>query len=197
MDTLDKLITCISKLPGIGRKSAERIAMKLLRDPSGLMSNLAEVMTEAGQKLRCCSLCGSITSVEDDPCRLCTSPGRDSSLLCVVEDSSDINAIEKSGGFHGRYHALMGKISPMKGDGPGDLRIKALLKRVKDEKVEEVILALGTDMEGDSTAAFISDLLKDRNVKVTRLAFGLPAGSGIMYSDPVTLSKAITGRQNA
>lgn len=194
LQSLDKLTACLSKLPGVGRRSAERMAMKLVRDHDGLLKNLLAALEEAGKNVCCCSRCGSVTSVDEEPCRLCTSQSRDGSVLCVVEEPSDIVMIEKSGGFHGRYHALMGKVSPMKGDGPDNLRIKSLLERIEKEKFEEIILALSTDVEGDSTASFITDLLKDKKVKITRLAFGLPAGSGIMYSDPVTLERAIMGR---
>lgn len=194
MHSLDKLVACLSKLPGIGRRSADRMAMKLVREQDGLLKELIAALEDAGRHVRCCSRCGSVTSVDEEPCRLCTGHDRDSSVLCVVEEPGDIVMIERSGGFHGRYHALMGKISPMKGDGPDNLRIKSLLERIEKEKVEEIILALSTDVEGDSTAGFIADLLKGRKVKVSRLAFGLPAGSGIMYSDPVTLERAIRGR---
>jgi len=115
-------------------------------------------------------------------------------VICVVEEPDDIASIEASGGYNGKYHALMGRISPMKGDGPEDLRVKSLIKRIDEEKIDEVILALSTDVEGDSTASYIQELLKEKKVQITRLAYGLPAGSGVMYSDPVTLAKAIKGR---
>ena len=144
-----------------------------------------------------CRLCGSVTPLTQNPCRLCSDPGRDGEKLCIVEESDDIALIERSGAFRGRYHALLGRISPMRGEGPSDLRLRTLVERLDQEGFKEVILALSTDVEGDTTASFIHDLLKDRPVKITRLAFGLPAGSGIRYSDPVTLSKAIEGRQKA
>lgn len=194
MESLDNLCACLSKLPGIGRRSAERMAMKLVRNRDGLLKELIAALEDAGKSIRCCSMCGNITSVENELCRLCTDKNRDGKILCVVEDPNDIIMIERSGGFHGRYHALMGKISPLKGDGPDNLRIESLLERVEKEKFEEIVLALNTDVESDATASFVSDLLKDKDVKVTRLAFGLPAGSGIMYSDPVTLARAIKGR---
>jgi recombination protein RecR len=173
------------------------MAMKLVRHPDTLLRDLIAALEDTRRNVRSCSRCGSVTSAAEDPCRFCVAPGRDGSLLCVVEEPSDINAIEASGAFHGRYHALMGRISPMRGAGPDDIRIKALLGRVRDEGIREVILALSTDVEGDSTASFIADLLRAQSVKVSRLAFGLPAGSGIMYSDPVTLAKAMQGRQQA
>jgi recombination protein RecR len=196
-ESLEKLVGALGKLPGVGRRTAERMAMKLVRDPDGVMKDLVTSLQEAMARIKCCSRCGNITTVEQNPCGLCTSASRDGSTLCVVEDPYDITTIERSGGFGGRYHALMGKISPMRGDGPGELRLKSLVERIEKEKFQEVILALSTDVEGDSTASYIADLLKGQKVKVTRLAFGMPAGSGIAYSDPVTLSRALKGRVNA
>lgn len=194
MEALDRLIACLAKLPGVGRRSAERMAMKLVRNPDGMMKDLVSALEEAGRSVRVCSHCGNVTREGEDPCRLCRDPSRDDSLLCVVEDPNDILSIEKSGGYRGRYHALMARLSPMKGEGPADMRIEQLVTRVKEGAFTEVILALSTDVEGDSTAALISEHLKDKGVKVSRLAFGLPAGSGIMYSDPITLARAIRGR---
>lgn len=194
MASLDRLSVALSKLPGIGRRSAERMALRLVLDRKQMMSELIAAMDEAQRELCCCSLCGSITSVDSDPCNLCTSPQRDDDVLCVVETPNDIMMIERSGGFHGRYHALMGKLSPMKGDGISDLRFDVLRDRIAAHKFREVILALSTDVEGDSTAAYISDILKDSDVKISRIASGLPSGSGIMYSDSLTLSRALDGR---
>jgi recombination protein RecR len=184
----------LSRLPGIGRRSGERMAIKLVHDPV-LLRDLTQALREATEELRCCSRCGAITRASEDPCRLCTDHRRDDALLCVVEDPSDIVLIEKSRGFNGRYHALMGRLSPMNGKGPADLRIEPLLRRVAEGKVTEVLLALNTDVESDATAGYLCHLLKDRKVKVTRLATGLPAGSGVMYADPLTLARAIEGRQ--
>jgi recombination protein RecR len=192
---LDRLIRCLCRLPGVGRRSAERMALKLARDPKGLLAETADALREVSEKVCCCARCGVITTVERNPCRLCTDPRRDDALLCVVEDAEDILAIEKSSSFRGRYHSLMGKLSPMRGQGHNELRIDALLKRIDEGPCTEVILALNTDVESDATAGYIGDLLKSRKVKVTRLAFGLPAGSGIMYSDSVTLARALKGRQ--
>jgi len=171
------------------------MALKITRDTNGLAEELISSLREIKEKLCCCSRCGSVTAVNDNPCRLCTDPSRDAKALCVVEDPSDIISIDKSGGYHGRYHALMGKLSPSKGDGPKQLRCESLLERIVNEKIEEIILALSTDVEGDATASYIAELLKGQNVKVTRLASGLPSGSSIMYSDSITLAKAIRGRQ--
>jgi recombination protein RecR len=194
LESFDRLVDCLRKLPGVGRRSAERMATKLVRDPSGLLVDLASTLQTAGKELRSCERCGTITPADKQPCAFCSSSTRDGAVLCVVEGPEDIEPIERSGGFKGRYHSLMGKISPMRGDGPRDLRIKALLDRVAAEGVKEVILALSTDVEGDSTAAYLAELLQARQIKVTRLAFGLPAGSAIMYSDPVTLARAIRNR---
>jgi recombination protein RecR len=193
-DPLDRLISALAKLPAIGRRSAERIALKLVQNNKGLSEELVASLQAAHKSVCCCSKCGSITTKEQNPCRLCTDPRRDDSVLCVVEDPGDIMLIERSGGFRGRYHALLGKISPMKGEGVDDIRATELAKRVKDEGVKEIILALNSDVESDATAGFLHDMLTSKDVKVTRIAFGLPAGSGIAYSDPVTLSRAIEGR---
>lgn len=197
MQVLDNVTACLSRLPGVGRKTAERMAVHLVRDPEGLLADLAVALDDARRTICCCSMCGNVTSVNEDPCRLCTSPRRDPEMLCVVHEPGDILLIEQSGSFNGRYHALMGKLSPMKGQGPRDLRIDALIRRIRKESIREVVLALSTDVEGDATASYLVEVLKDVPVKVTRLAFGLPAGSGVMYSDPVTLSRAFTGRREA
>jgi len=195
MEAFDKLVGALARLPGVGRRSAERMATKLVRDPGGILANLAASLDQARNELCCCSKCGSITTVDEQPCRLCTSPRRDTHVVCVVEDPNDIVLIERSGGFRGRYHALMGKLSPIKGEGARNLRLSALLQRIDSEGFTEVILATSTDVEGDATANLVADLLKNKNVRLSRLAFGLPASSGISYSDPVTLQRAINGRQ--
>ena len=194
MDPLERLIKSLARLPGIGRRSAERMALKLVQDRRGLLPELCAALKQAGDEICCCSLCGGITAVDSDPCGLCTSPRRDASILCVVESPEDVRMIERTGGFNGRYHALMGRLSPMKGSGADDLRVKSLVERIRREGFKEVLLALSTDVEGESTAAFIAELLRDCGVKLTRIAFGLPAGSAIMYSDSSTLFKAIAHR---
>lgn len=195
LPVLERLAACLSRLPGVGRKSAERIAISLARDPDGLARDLCGALQDVQARLRGCPKCGCLTPVDVVPCRLCTSPGREARLLCVVEEPGDVTMIERSGGFRGRYHVLMGKLSPPRGDAPRDLRIDTLLKRIREEGFEEVVLALSTDVEGDATTSYLSDLLKNRKVRVTRLAYGLPAGSGIAYSDAVTLARALAGRQ--
>ncbi len=193
-EPLDRLVRCLARLPGVGRRSAERMALHMVGDRGGLLREMAEALKDAAERVGICSLCGGVTAAGEDPCRLCSSPTRDGSLLCVVEDATDIVVVEKSGAFRGRYHALGGKLSPMQGYGPDDIRLKDLLARVEREGIKEVILALSTDVEGDATAGFIADMLRGRPVRVSRIAFGLPAGSGLVYADPVTLSRAFKGR---
>jgi recombination protein RecR len=191
---VDNLIRSLSKLPGLGRRSAERAALALLRKPELLLDTLVAALQEARATVCCCSVCGGFTSKEHNPCKLCTSATRDDAVLCVVEEPADIYSIERSGGFNGRYHALMGKLSPSRQSGPSELRLGALAERVARGGVKEVLLALSTDMEGDTTAGYIGELLRPSGVRVTRLAFGLPADSGVGYSDPLTLKRAISGR---
>lgn len=192
---LERLVACLSRLPGVGRRSAERMAFRLAADEGALARELHAVLGEVSANTRFCTRCGGLTTVAAPECRICTDPARERALLCVVEAPSDIQSLERAGGFNGRYHVLMGKISPMHGEGPDDIRLVSLLKRVEEEGVREVILALNTDVESDATASYIAGLLGRRKVAVSRLAFGLPAGSGVAYSDPVTLARALRGRQ--
>ena len=159
-----------------------------------MMEPLLAALKCAHGSVRCCSKCGSFTTLDRDPCDLCTDATRDASVLCVVEEPADIIPIEASGAFHGRYHALGGKLAPARRIGPEKLRISELATRVEKEGISEVLLALSTDMDGDATAGYVAEVLKGRPVKVTRLAFGLPADSGIAYSDPLTLRRAINNR---
>jgi recombination protein RecR len=192
---LDNLVAALSRLPGIGRRTGERMAMALVQDRKGLMRILANALLEADESIATCERCGSITLTSENPCVLCVRPRKDSQILCVVESPGDIMKIEESGGFQGRYHALMGRLSPMHGVGAADLRVDKLLQRIADEKIEEVVIALGTDVESDATASYLKEVLSTRGVNVSRIAFGLPAGSAIEYSDSATLSRAIKGRQ--
>ncbi len=193
-ECLSNLTSSLGKLPGVGRRSAERMAMRLVRERDGLLPSLLNALQSVRDSLCCCEQCGSVTAVDRNPCRLCTDETRDATVLCVVENPDDVAVIERSGAFRGRYHALMGRISPMRGEGPEDIRLRLLMERVGREGFREVILALSTDVEGDATASYVAHLLKAHPVKVTRLAFGLPAGSGVVYSDPVTLARAIEGK---
>lgn len=191
---ISDLETALSKLPGLGRRSASRAALALVREPNRLLVPLLEALSRAKSEVICCSRCGSFTTVDAQPCHLCTDKMRSSRKICVVEEPSDIISIEASGAFDGRYHALGGKLSPQHHLGPEKLRLAELVDRVVSEAVEEVLLALSTDMDGDATAGYIIELLKGTGAKVTRLAFGLPADSGVAYSDPLTLKRAISGR---
>jgi len=192
---LDNLVAALSRLPGVGRRTAERMAMALVQDQKGLMRILANALLDADDSIATCERCGSITLSTKNPCDLCTRSRKDAQLLCVVESPGDIMKIEESGGFNGRYHALMGRLSPMHGVGAADLRVDRLLQRIADEKIEEVVIALGTDVESDATASYLKEVLSTRNVKVSRIAYGLPAGSAIEYSDSATLARALKGRQ--
>jgi len=192
---LEGLIACLGRLPGVGRRSAERMAYALMMKRDGLARDLAMALTEASTTVCCCSLCGGFTAVENNPCVLCTDPSRDASILCVVEEPSDVLLIEKSGTFQGRYHVLMGKLSPMRGVGAGQLRMEFLARRVAQEPIREIILALNSDMESDATAGFIRDMLAGHDARISRPALGLPAGSGVAYSDAVTLAGAFKARQ--
>lgn len=195
---LDTLIRVLARLPGLGRRSAERAALALVRRPEGLMRDLQAAMELARARVCCCDVCGGFTVREANPCALCTDARRDATLLCVVEEPGDILAIERAGVFAGRYHALHGKVSAARATGPGDLRLKALADRLSREPVTEIILAVSTDLEGDATAAYVREMLRPLpRIRVTRLAFGLPVDSGVGYSDPLTLKRALGGRQEA
>lgn len=191
---LEELEKCLSRLPGLGRRSAARAALALVREPARLLEPLVASLRNAASNVRCCSRCGAFTTVGVDPCATCSDETRDGSIICVVEDPADIVSIESSGGFRGRYHALGGKLSPVHHVGPEKLRFAALKDRVVREGVREVLLAVSTDMDGDATAGYAAEILKGTGAKVTRLAFGLPADSGIAYSDPLTLKRAIANR---
>lgn len=196
LEYLDRITAALGQLPGIGRRSAERMAYRLAGDPEGVLRELSQALQEVRENIRLCTLCGSLTTVAEMPCKLCTHPSRDATMVCVVQDPSDIVALERTGSYKGRYHALMGIISPMHGEGPGDIRLQALIKRLETERFQEVILALGTDAESEATASYIIELLKPRKLRITRLATGIPVGSGIRYSDGLTLARAMKGRQS-
>ncbi|MDD2236005.1 MAG: recombination mediator RecR [Kiritimatiellae bacterium] len=191
----EQMVRMLARLPAIGRRSAERIAFKLIRQNETLLTDLTASLNEAHRLLCSCSRCGAVTLREKDPCGLCTDSTRDP-VICLVEDAADVEAIEEAGGFHGRYHVLGGKLSPMKGTGPGDLRLNLLKQRIGEEHIREVVIALNTDVESDATAHFLRDQLAPLGVRCTRLAFGLPAGSGVEYADAVTLSRAMRGRSD-
>ena len=191
---VQELEKCLARLPGFGKRSAARAALALVKEPDRLLEPLEAALRDAKANVRCCSKCGAFTVVGRDPCDLCTDATRDGDILCVVEEAADIVQIEASGAFRGRYHALGGKLSPARRMGPEKLRLAELVERVKTEGIAEVLLAVSTDMEGDATAGYIAELLRESGVKTTRLAFGLPADSGIAYSDALTLRRAILNR---
>ncbi len=191
----EKLRDCFGRLPGIGRRSAERLVFGLLADQSGLPAELAAALQEVAASLCCCGRCGALTTAREDPCRLCTDPDRDDALLCVVETPADIMRIEQAGGYRGRYHALMGRLSPMNGMGAQDLRIGSLFDRIERGSFREVILALNSNVESDATASFIRSRLAGRKLQVSRPAMGIPAGGGVAYADALTLANAMRSRQ--
>jgi len=194
MESLDRLKLLLAKLPGVGRRSADRMAVAMARNRDGYLDDLAATIQQVGKEITNCKLCGSMTDHAENPCRLCTDNRRDDTLLCIVEDPGDIELIERSGIYRGRYHALMGKLSPSRGEGPGSLRLPSLLKRLEGGKVEEVILALNSDVESDATSHFLAEKMSNRMVRITRLARGIPAGSGLAYADPITLEAAMKNR---
>ena len=192
-DQVTTLISALSRLPGIGPRSAERLALHIVQTQEGEVRNLAQSLLNARERVHLCSNCGALTEVS--PCRICSDERRDASLICVVERPVDIINIEKSGTFRGKYHVLGGKISPLNGVQPEDLKIAALEKRLGKEPIHEVLIALGTDVEGDATTFYLAKRLAREGIKVTRIAHGLPAGTGLEFADELTLSRAIEGRR--
>lgn len=191
---IQDLIDELSRLPGIGPKSAQRLAFHIVKAPPQEAGRLAEAITAAKEKVRFCRECFGVA--EGDLCRICRDPGRDGTVLCVVEESKDQAAVEKAGVIKGRYHILGGAISPLEGIGPDDLRVQELLDRVQRDGVIEVILATNPNLEGNATAMYVAALLKPSGVRVTRLASGLPVGGDLEYADEVTLGQALEGRRD-
>ena len=187
------LIAALGKLPGIGPRSAERIALHLVQTDSLAVKQLADAIVKAREQIQFCTTCGALT--ESSPCPLCSDVRRDGSLICIVERAVDILSIEKSGTFHGKFHVLGGKISPLDGVEPEDLRISDLEKRLSEEPIKEIIIALATDVEGDATSHYLAKRLARAGLKISRIAYGLPAGSGLEYADELTLSRALEGRR--
>jgi len=187
------MIENLAKLPGLGKKSASRIAYFILRSDPNYVLSLSRDLRELKEKMKPCPICGNYT--EEVPCRICTDSNRDKTALCVVEEPKDLLSIEMTHQYHGLYHVLMGAISPIDGVGPDDLRIDSLLKRVRGEGIREVILATNPTIEGDTTAVFLAGRLKELGVSVTRLALGLPVGGDLEYADRLTLARALEGRR--
>jgi recombination protein RecR len=192
-DSITQLVAVLAKLPGVGPRSAERIALHLVQADSGAVKQLAEVMLLAREKIQFCTTCGALT--EKSPCPVCDDARRDSSLICIVERAVDILSVEKSNSFRGKFHVLGGKISPLDGVEPEDLSIAGLEKRLAHEPIKEIIIALGTDVEGDATSNYLAKRLSRVGLKISRIGFGLPAGSGLEFADELTLSRALEGRR--
>lgn len=192
-DAVRDLIASLSKLPGVGPRSAERIALHLIQSEPETVQRLAKAITHARDIIRFCSACGALT--ENDPCVICADDRRDGSLVCLVEKPVDILVLEKSGSFKGKYHVLGGKISPLNGVGPEDLRIAELEHRIRQENIREIIIALPSDVEGDATSFYLSKRFAPQNVQITRLAQGLPAGSALDFADDITILRALEGRR--
>ncbi len=190
---IDHLIEALTRLPGIGRKTASRLAFHILKSSPSEAQQLARAILDVKEKIRLCSICFNLT--DEDPCLICQDERRAREVLCVVEGPNDLIAIENTGEFNGRYHVLHGTISPLEGIGPDDLKIRELLERLQKEQISEVILATNPTVEGGATALYLSNLIKPFNIKVTRIAYGIPMGSEIEYSDGMTLSKALEGRR--
>jgi recombination protein RecR len=190
---LARLIDELKRLPGIGQKSAQRIAFHLERSPRESAERLAAALLEVKDKIQLCSICNNLTEL--DPCEYCSNASRDPSLVCVVETPYDVVAVEKTREYHGLYHVLHGALSPLQGIGPEQLKIKTLLERLKSGQIKELILATSPTVEGEATAVYLSKLFKPLGVKVTRIAMGIPVGSELEFADEVTMLKALEGRR--
>ena len=193
MSAIDALITELARLPGIGRKTAQRLTFHLLQHPPEQAGRLAAALVAVSERVRPCEQCGNLT--EEQPCDICRDPRRDAALLCVVEEASTVQVVDRSTDFRGRYHVLGGRLSPLEGVGPEDLRLEHLVSRVREGAVREVILATNPSREGEVTATYIQQLLAGQGVRVTRLARGLPMGGDLEYVDGVTLAHALVARQ--
>lgn len=194
MDSIERLIARLNRLPGIGIKTAQRLAYYIISMPEDFAAELAESISDARQRVRYCCICGNYT--EDEVCEICSDAKRSPDTLCVVKDARDVLAMERMREFHGRYHVLGGTLSPMDGVGPDDIRIAELVDRIGNENVKEVIIATNPDVEGEATANYIAKLLKPLGVRVTRIAHGIPIGGNLEYVDEVTLYKAVENRRD-
>ena len=192
-ESIEKLIEKLIKLPGIGRRSAERIIGYILGASRDEIKGLAEAISKVKESVRFCQVCHNLS--EQDLCRICQDNRRKKDLVCIVEKPSDVSAIEKTGNFNGVYHVLLGSIAPLEGKGPGDLKIDSLLRRIKEDKIQEVIIATDADTEGETTALYLAKLINPLGVKLTRIGLGIPMGSNLEYADTTTLSKALESRR--
>lgn len=192
-DSVEKLVNALSRLPGIGPKTAQRLAFYIIKSPKDEAFELSHAIQDAREAIHYCKTCGNFTDKE--VCSICSSHVRDHTIICVVENPQDITAIESWGEYNGLYHVLMGSLSPLDGIGPEDLNISKLVERLKNSSAKEVILATDPNVEGEATAAYIKEILKDSHVKITMLAHGIPVGGNLEYADGVTLGKAMEGRR--
>ena len=192
-ESITALITALARLPGVGPRSAERLALHLVQTDPTVVKQLADTLVLAREKIQFCMTCGALT--EKSPCSICDDLRRDGSLVCVVERAVDILSIEKSGTFRGKFHVLGGNISPLDGVEPDDLRIADLEKRLTVEPIKEIVIALGTDVEGDATSFYLAKRLARSGLMISRIAYGLPAGSGLEFADELTLNRALEGRR--
>jgi len=192
-EPITALTAALAKLPGVGPRSAERIALQLVQSEPAQVQHLAQTILTARERIRFCDTCGALT--EKSPCAICDDTRRDATLVCVVEKAVDILSIERSGTYRGKFHVLGGKISPLDGVEPDDLRISDLEKRLVAEPIREIIVALGTDVEGDATSSYLAKRLARSGLKISRIGFGLPAGSGLEFADELTLNRALEGRR--
>jgi recombination protein RecR len=188
-----RLIDALQRLPGIGPKSAQRLTFFLLKRPADEVRELADALAAVKERIVYCSTCYNVTDA--DPCRICVDPGRDPRVLCVVEEPNDLLAMERTGEFRGRYHVLLGALSPLEGIGPEDIKVRELLARLDRGETSEVILATNPNVEGEATALYLAKLLRPLGVRITRIARGLPVGGDLEYADQVTLTKALEGRR--
>lgn len=194
MSAIDDLVTELARLPGIGRKTAARLTYHLLKMPAASTQNLANALLVVSEQIRPCEICGNLTDAS--PCGICESPRRDRSIICVVEEASDVGAIDRSGGFRGLFHVLGGRLSPLDGIGPGELNIAPLLQRLNGaDGVREVIIATNASVEGEATAVYLHKLVAPLGVRITRIARGLPVGGDLEYADGVTIAEALSGRR--
>jgi len=188
-----RLIDALQRLPGIGPKTAQRLTFYLLKRPTDEVRELGDALLAMKEKITYCRVCFNVT--DEDPCRICNDPRRDPNVVCVVEEPNDLLAMERTGEYHGRYHVLLGALSPLDGIGPDDLKIRELLARLEGKETAEVILATNPNVEGEATALYLAKLLRPLAVRITRIARGLPVGGDLEYADQVTLSKALEGRR--
>jgi len=195
VSAIEDLVTELAKLPGIGQKTAQRLTFHLLKQPPDAALRLADAIRTVRERITACGVCGTLT--DEDPCAICRDPRRDASLLCVVEEASDVTAIERAGRFRGRYHVLGGRLSPLEGVGPEALHLDRLMERVANGAgVREVIIATNPSMEGEVTATYLQQLLKPTGLRVTRIARGLPVGGDLEYADGVTIAQALLARRD-